>query len=225
MQLRTLPLALAAVSAFAASADKKLPIEKTSNEFVEIAGTVLPKDEIVKNFGSDLGGNIVVLRVTVRPVSDKAVKIDYDDFFLLDCDNGQRSAPYAPSQIAGTSALVVTPTGARGGGMMGESGPMWGGIPGTMGGPMGMPGGGVGVGNSGSETENSTKVESTGTNDITKPNPVLTALKQKVLPEKEVTDPITGLLYFQIEGKKIRAKNLELHYKTPTGRIAMRFQP
>ena len=120
MRLRTWPLALAAVSVLLASADKKPPIEKTSNEFVEIAGTLLDKDEIVKDFGSDLGGNIVVVRVTVRPLSEKPVKIDYDDFFLLDCDNGQRSAPYEASQIAGTSVLVVTPTGARRGGMLGD---------------------------------------------------------------------------------------------------------
>lgn len=225
MRFRKWPLALVTVSALVASADKKLPIEKTSNEFVEIAGTLVDKDEIVKDFGSDLGGNIVVVRVTVRPLSDKPVKIDYDDFFLLDCDNGQRSAPYEASQIAGSSVLVVTPTGARRGGMLGDpGGPIWGGIPGTMGGPRRMPGNGGGVGNTAGETENDAKVESGSNNSNAKPNPVLDALKAKILPQKEVTDPITGLLYFQIEGKKIKPKDLELHYKTPSGRIAMRFR-
>lgn len=225
MRFRKWPLALVTVSALVASADKKLPIEKTSNEFVEIAGTLVDKDEIVKDFGSDLGGNIVVVRVTVRPLSDKPVKIDYDDFFLLDCDNGQRSAPYEASQIAGSSVLVVTPAGARRGGMLGDpGGPIWGGIPGTMGGPRRMPGNGGGVGNTAGETENDAKVESGSNNSNAKPNPVLDALKAKILPQKEVTDPITGLLYFQIEGKKIKPKDLELHYKTPSGRIAMRFR-
>lgn len=226
MQLRTWPLAFFAVSVLYASADKKLPIEKTSNEFVEIAGTLLDKDEVVKDFGSDLGGNIVVVRVTVRPVSEKPVAIDFDDFFLLDTDNGQRSEPYEPSQIAGTSALVVTPTGVRRGGMMGDpTGPIWGGIPGTMGGPQRLPGNGGGMGNTAGETENTSKVEATDSKGNAKPNPVLAALKEKILPQKEVTDPVTGLLYFQIEGKKIKAKNLELHYKSPSGRIAMRFKP
>ncbi len=72
MQFRTLPLALLALPALLASADKKLPIEKTSNDFVEISGTLLDKDEIVKDFGSDLGGSVVVVRVTVRPLTDKA---------------------------------------------------------------------------------------------------------------------------------------------------------
>jgi hypothetical protein len=220
MQFRTLPLALVAASALFASADKTLPIEKTSNDFVEISGTLLSKEEMTKLFGSDLGGNIVVVRTTVRPLTEKPVKIDYDDFFLMDTDNGQRSEPYEPSQIAGTSVLVVTPTGVRNGGVMGDpNGPIWGGIGGM---PRRGPGTGGGMGNTAGETENKSKVETTSDS---KSNPVLEALKKNILPQKEVTDPITGLLYFQIEGKKIKPKNLELHYKTPSGRIAMRFRP
>jgi hypothetical protein len=224
MQYRTVPLALIAVSALLASADKKLPIERTSNELVEIAGPLLDKDEIVKAFGSDLGGTIVVVRVTVRPLTEKPVRIDYDDFFLLDTGAGQRSAPYEPSQIAGSSVLIVTPTGTRGGiGSIGN-GPVWGGIPGTMGRPRQRPGNGGGVGNTGGEaTTNESKIETDANKD--KPNPLLNALKEKALPQKEVTDNTTGLLYFQIESKKIKPKDLELHYKTPSGRIAMRFQP
>jgi len=207
MQFRTFPLALIAASALFASADKTLPIEKTSNDFVEISGTLLSKEEIVKTFGSDLGGQIVVVRTTVRPLSDKPVKIDYDDFFLMDTDNGERSEPYEPTQIAGSSVLVVTPTGARTGMSRGPS--------------FGIGGIGMGTGNT-NETVNNTKVE---THNEDKANPVLDKLKQNILPEKSVTDPITGLLYFQIDGKKIKAKSLEMHYKTPSGRISMRFRP
>lgn len=224
MQLRTWLLTLIAVSTLWASADKKLPIERTSNEFVEIAGTLLDKDEIVKNFGSDLGGNIVVVRVTVRPLTEKSVQIDYDDFFLLDTGAGQRSAPYEPSQIAGGSVLIVTPTGARTGIGSNPNGPVWGGIPGTMGRPSRLPGSGGSVGSGGGDaTTNESKIETDANKD--KPNPLLSKLKEKALPQKEVSDNTTGLLYFQIEGKKIKPKDLELHYKTPSGRIAMRFQP
>ena len=54
--------------------------------------------------------------------------------------------------------------------------------------------------------------------------PLLKVLKEKVLPEEEITDPIEGLLYFQIDGK-VKAKDLELYYKTPGGKLAMRFRP
>ena len=57
-----------------------------------------------------------------------------------------------------------------------------------------------------------------------KVNPLLAILKEKVLPEKEITEPVTGLLYFQIEGK-LKPKDLELYYKTPGGKLTVRFRP
>lgn len=122
-------LALALV-AFAA-ADKKLPLEQSSNELVEISATLLDKDQVRQEVGADLAG-MVVVRVRVRPLSEKAVKIDRDDFTLLSTNDGQHTTPYAPSQIAGNSTLVVTPEGTRGS-MAGRSnGPIWGGLGGGM---------------------------------------------------------------------------------------------
>lgn len=224
MKLRIFLPALFAIPALFASADKNLPIERTSNESVEILAHLLDKDEIVKMFGSDLGGNIVVVRTTVRPLTETPIRIDYDDFFLLDTGNGERSAPYEPSQIAGSSVLVVTPTGTRGGFGGQPGGPRWGGIPGTMGRPRQLPGDGGAAGNTGGvATSTEAKVETDASKE--KSNPLLTSLKQQALPETAVTDKTTGLLYFEIEAKKIKPKDLELHYKTTSGRIAMRFQP
>src|SRR6266567_4217150 len=182
-------LALAAMSALLASADKKLPVEKSSNELVEISATLLDKEEIAKEFGSDLGGGVLVMRTTVRPLSEKPVKIDYDDFFLLHTNSGQRSAPYEPSQIAGTGALVVKPNGVRNAGMASNPrGPSWGGIPGTGGRPRQMPGNGAEVGTPTTTTTTDSKVEA---EKDTKPNPRLAALKEKILPQKEVTETVT----------------------------------
>jgi hypothetical protein len=44
------------------------------------------------------------------------------------------------------------------------------------------------------------------------------------LPEKETTEALSGLLYFQMVGK-LKPKDLELHYKGPGGRLALRFRP
>ncbi len=42
------------------AAEKKLPIEQTSNDAIEITATpLIDKDEIQKDLGSDLGGDIV----------------------------------------------------------------------------------------------------------------------------------------------------------------------
>jgi len=207
-----------------AGPDKKLPIEQTSNEIIEISATSLvEKDQIRQELGSDLGGDIVVVRITVRPVSDKPVLVSLDDFILVSGKDGQRSQPYAPSQIAGNSTLVVTPQGTRNGGLgSNNNGPIWGGIPGTGGGAKRLPGNGGNVGNTGGTVEGvESKVETTKSDQT---NPLLAVLKDKILPEKEITDPISGLLYFQMVGK-LKPKDLELHYKGPAGKLALRFRP
>jgi len=210
MSLR-IGLALLVSLAALGAAEKKLPVEQTSNDVIEINATpMIDKDEIRQELGSDLGGDIVVVRVQVRPVSDKPVKVSLDDFLLVSSKDGQRSQPFAPSQIAGDTALVLTPQGAKNG--LGGNRPKWSGIAG----PLGM---GTGSGSSGTSTD--TKVETVHSD---KPNPLLAVLKDKVLPEKEITEPISGLLYFQMVGK-FKPKDLELHYKGPAGQLALRFRP
>ena len=210
MSLR-IGLALLVSLAALGAAEKKLPVEQTSNDVIEINATpMIDKDEIRQELGSDLGGDIVVVRVQVRPVSDKPVKVSLDDFLLVSSKDGQRSQPFAPSQIAGDTALVLTPQGAKNG--LGGNRPKWSGIAG----PLGM---GTGSGSSGTSTD--TKVETVHSD---KPNPLLAVLKDKVLPEKEITEQISGLLYFQMVGK-FKPKDLELHYKGPAGQLALRFRP
>lgn len=203
-------------------AEKKLPLEQTSNELVEISATaVVDREQVRQEMGYDLGAGIIVVRVRVRPVSDKPVNVVHDDFLLISGRDGQRSQPFEPSQIAGNSTLVVSSTGVRNGGMMGQgNGPVWGGIPGAGGIPRRLPGNGGAVGSTGETSAAEAKVES---QESGRTNPVLAVLKQKILPEKEITQPISGLLYFQIEGK-LKTKDLELHYKTPSGQISLRFR-
>ena len=110
-------LVLLGIVASLCAAEKKLPIEQTSNELIDISATaLLDRDQIRQELGSDLGADIVLVRVTVRPVSDKPIQLTLDDFLLVSSKDGQRSEPYAPSQIAGSAALVVTPSGTRNGG-------------------------------------------------------------------------------------------------------------
>ncbi|HEV8037845.1 MAG TPA: hypothetical protein VGP62_03210 [Bryobacteraceae bacterium] len=202
---RALGLSFLSFALFAA--DKKLPIEQNSNELVEISATVtLDKDQIKQELGSDFGGDIVLVRVTVRPVSDKPIKVSLDDFLLVSGKDGQRAEPYTPSQIAGTDVLVVTRTEPKKKGGFGVGlGPIMSGV-----GPGGA-----------DNTKTETKAEK---GDSDKPNPLLETLKEKVLKEKEITEPISGFLYFQVVGK-VKPKDLELHYKGPGGRLALRFHP
>lgn len=192
------------------AADKKLPIEETSNELIDLsANAFIDKDQIQQALGADPGPDIVVVRVTIRPVSDKPIQLSLDDFYLFSTKDGQRSEPYAPSQIAGSATLVVT-QGPRATEV--RKGPTWGGM-------IGIGGGGAGSASAPPPTDSKVEVKKDE-----KPNPLLQLLQDKVLPEKEIKDSTSGLLYFQITGK-VKAKDLELHYKGPAGRMAVRFHP
>jgi hypothetical protein len=192
--------------------DKKLPIEQTSNEQASISATAITdRDQIHQELGSDLGPDMVMVKLTFRPVSDKPIQISLDDFILItEKGDYQRAQPLAPSQIAGSAALVVTPQDAKGNG--GHNRPTFGGF--------GL-GGMIGGGGGGAKAPGDPKVEATKSE---KENPLLAVLTEKCLPEKETAEEVSGLLYFQINGK-VKPKDLELHYKGPAGQLALRFRP
>jgi hypothetical protein len=198
----------AAATLFAA--DKKLPIDETSNDQLAISVSApLDKDQIKQELGSDLGDDIVAIRLTARPVSDKPVQLSLDDFLLISGKDGQRSQPFAPGQLAGSDSLTMTPNGARRG--LGDH---------SHRPSIGL--GGIGIGSPGTPPPApDLKAEETRSE---KENPLLAALNAKTLPEKEITEPTSGLLFFQIVGK-VKAKDLELHYKGPAGPMALRFRP
>src|SRR5579871_977928 len=187
-------------------ADKKLPIEQASNELVSISATaMLDREQIRQELGSDLGEEMIVVRVTFRPVSDKPVRIDLDDFLLVSDKDGQRSQPFAPSQIAGSTTLVVTQENTKNKGSNGV-----------------VMLGGFGIGRTQTNTEpTNSKVE---TKKSDKENPLLAVLTAKCLPEKETTEEVSGLLYFQLSGK-LKPKDLEFYYKSTAGKIGLRFRP
>jgi hypothetical protein len=64
-----------------------------------------------------------------------------------------------------------------------------------------------------------TKVEM---KDDAKADPALDALKKKMLSEKTVSEPVSGLLFFPLSKEK--PKNLVLSYKTPQGKLRLSFK-
>lgn len=207
-----LAVAVALSTPLLRASDERLPIGRTSDETLEISGNLLmDKAEIAKAIGMpgvDLGAGIIVVRVTVRPLTEKPVKIWLDDFKLISDKDGQRCAPFQPSQLAGNAVMVVKDTG--GGSRVGRMSPGLGPI--TM-------GQAPGVGNGAEQTQAVAEIKD---NADAKPNPVLAALRAKALPEKTIGETVTGLLYFEIEGK-VKPKNLELFYKTESGKLGLRF--
>jgi hypothetical protein len=191
-----------------AAADKKLPLEETTNDLLTITATAtLDRDQIKQELGYDLGPDIAVVRVTLHTVSDKPIQVSHDDFLLISSKDGQRSQPYEPGQIAGADSLTVTQNGVK------QAASRRPGL--TIGGF----GGGIGTGQA-----NQTPELKTQASHDDQPNPLLAVLNEKILPEKELTDTVSGLLYFQMVGK-LKPKDLELHYKGPAGKMALRFKP
>ena len=203
---------LCAAAAIAGAAEKKLPIDETSNDVLAISvSEPLDKEQIKQELGAELTDpDIVAIRMTARPVSDKPVRLSLDDFVLISGKDGQRSMPFAPGQLAGADSLAVTSNGVRRG--LGDHSHR----PSVFGG-FGI--GGVGSGG-GTPPPTDTKMEESRAKED---NPLLAALNAKVLPEKEIKEPVTGLLFFQIVGK-VKPKDLELRYKGPAGQMALRFR-
>ena len=84
-----------------------------------------------------------------------------------------------------------------------------------MGGQMG------GAGNSAPQTQAEAKIEDKSAEPE---NPVLAVLKEKGIAEKEVTDSEEGLLYFLLDGKPPKPKELTLIYKSGAGRVLLDFK-
>lgn len=202
---------LVVVSAGACFAAKKVISPETSagNEQVDIVATIsLSEQEVTQKLGADPGKGIVLLQIRVIPKTDKPVDVSPDDFILLAHDDGERSRPFEPAEIAGSGALVVTNTN---GGKVQKTGTSFG-LGGMMGGAGGSPGNPKVVALSSKMDEKQ------------KGNPaLLAALKAKQLPEKQATEPVEGYLYFPLDGKH-KLKNLAVLYRGSAGSLNLEFE-
>jgi len=134
MCVRIAGLAMLLACALVARKDDNAKQAETrgENESVVITATVYANPEAVKQvLGSDLDGHYIVVALQVAPRFGKEVIISRDDFMLKTDKDGEKTTPFAPSQIAGRGALVISQTGGGGGGAMhNNDGPIWGGYPG-----------------------------------------------------------------------------------------------
>jgi hypothetical protein len=208
-----------AVAAFAAKPG--VPAVAEDENLVVEASALLEKSEVMQALGQDAGMDVIVVQVKLRPRGETKIKVDPDDFTLLSRKDGQRSQPMAPSQIAGSGALVVIPgnSGGGGGGVLNpRRGPIWGGVPGTGTRPQR-----VGGDNDGGAVSGPTQTQASVAEGKTENTPLLDVLKEKALPQTETNEPLSGLLYFFLEGKH-KLKHLELMYKSPSGRLVLDFE-
>ena len=188
---------------FAAAGEKKLPSGETGNEAVAIVATVLDSEHLKEIFGTDFDKDYVVIEATLTPRGGNPFEVHLDDFLLRSEQTAEHSGPLAASQIAGQGVLVLHQAEQKGRG--GGGGFSMGGI---MGGAMG-PGTPPDPGHA--EIKNSEHKD-----------PLLDVLKRKILAEKPITEPVTGLLFFPLEKEK--PKNLNLTLTTPPGKLRMKFK-
>ncbi|HZL57808.1 MAG TPA: hypothetical protein VFC21_12025 [Bryobacteraceae bacterium] len=195
------------LGAMAWAGDKRLPSGDAGNDTVQASGTVLDSEQLQQTFGSDFGNMFTVIEMTLIPRGGNKVEVHLDDFLLRSSQTGDHSGPFAPAQIAGQGTLVVHQNGDR-------TGKSRGGLMGGLGGIM-MGGGGMGTAEPPPEAKTEIK-------NSEKKDPMLDLLKRKILAEKAVGEPVTGLLFFPLEKEK--PKNLELIYTTPSGKLRMKFK-
>ncbi|MGE5646099.1 MAG: hypothetical protein ACM336_09940 [Acidobacteriota bacterium] len=220
--MRSIPLLLLA-AVLACAADKGPATAQAANGAVALTATLYTtRDEVRGQLGSDLGGYFIVVKVDLSPRGDKPLNILRDDFLLRSYKDGQKSQPFAPTQIAGRGALVLGSAGGGGGFGREQGGPVWGPGPGMGGPPSRLPGQDGGFGSTTADTSSAQARVSTG-GGPQKDDPVLAVLKEKILPEKKTGEPVSGLLYFSLEGKH-KPKDLVLQYATPAGKLQLTFK-
>jgi len=203
---RLIPFALLPALLLGAPAKKQtVGSGRGENEDMILSVTLYTAPADVKELiGDDLGGHYIVAEVKVEPKYGKTINIDRDDFVLHTDVDGSKTTPFAPSQIAGREAIIVTQQGAK----QSKGGVMVGGL-----------GGGMGSGPGNNQGTNQVKVQ----NPATVPeNPLEKVLKEKILVEQKIDKPAGGLLYYPMEKQKL--KDLEVRYGPQESRITLRFK-
>src|SRR5436309_570595 len=100
---------LASTALLLAGADKKIVGSSMGENQDLILHVTLYLDaaSVNERVGTDLGGHFFVADVKVEPKYGKEITIDRDDFVLRTDKDGEKTTPFAPSEIAGRATLVV----------------------------------------------------------------------------------------------------------------------
>jgi hypothetical protein len=223
MRYVSLMAMVVAISGMAIAEKQIGPVSSEDQYLVLTASAVVDRESVNKALGYDPEMDLALVEVNLAPRGDHKIKVSFDDFTLISRKDGQRSQPFAPSQIAGKGALVVKQDGYGGSsGIMngGRRGPIWGGMPGTGTRPTRIGGDDGGAITAGTPGETKSTVNEGGKEPD---NPLLVVLKERALPQDETNEPVSGLLYFLLEGKH-KLKDLELMYESPGGRMILDFQ-
>jgi hypothetical protein len=195
-------------------ADKKMPsMARGENLDLVLNVTLYDDPALVKSLlGDDLGGHYIVADVKVDPKYGKDIIIDRDDFVLRTDKDGERTTPFAASQITGKNALTLVQTKGAPAASPGM----------VLGGPLvlrGSVGDGDGAADAGKLKEDA---KADAPEKPKQEDPLKKLLDDKILPERKTSEAVSGLLYFPMEKQK--RKDLEIDYGGRENRISLRFK-
>jgi len=187
--------------------DKKA-VNEISADTVALSGKAYLDPEAIKQLlGYDLGGHYIVVQMTVTPKGEKPLNVQLSDFQMFCEGDGDRSQPQTPAEIAAADSLVLKRGQSGIGSFNEETGTSW---------------SGVGFGGRSAKKKQDDTPASAKMAKGSQDSKLKTTLTEKGLPEKETTQPVSGLLYFPLEKKKL--KDLVLFYTTPTGKLRLYFK-
>ncbi|SPF34309.1 conserved exported hypothetical protein [Candidatus Sulfopaludibacter sp. SbA4] len=206
MAARFLALFILPVLLLMGAAKKTVATAKGENEDLILTVTLyIDPTDVKQAVGSDLDGHYIMADVKVDPKYGKDITIDRDDFVLRSNDTGEKTTPFAASQIAGRGALIIAQSEEK------KKKHGW-----SMGGPV-MIGSGSGAGEDDKDKPAPKMVNGE------EENPLKKVLEGKILPEKKTDQATSGLLFFPMEKQKL--KDLELRFGGQENRISLRFKP
>ena len=178
------------------AADPKAFPGQAGNDNIELRGEVLfDPAQVKQEVGAELGTSVVVLRVTASNKTGETMRVGPANFTLVSRKDGDRADAMEPGQLAGGTALVLKQDHSGREWAQQTNAPGW-------------------LGVAGSKT------------DKPKDDVLLAALKAKQMPDKELkpNESSVGLVYFSIESKKLKTKDLALVYKGSGGHLTMEFK-
>ena len=180
------------------AADPLIVTKQAGNDNVEIsAKLILDPEASRQELGASLPASYLLVRVECSNKTGDPLRFSPADFVLISRKDGERVDALAPGQVAGGTALIVKrDTRAREFGEL-QNKPGFSGV-------------------SGVSKEQSVDAD------------LLTALKAKQLPdmvvEQNSKNKAAGLVYFSMDTKKLKAKDLSLLYKGSGGRLTIDFK-
>ena len=189
-------LAILFVFAGVLAADQKYFPGQAGNDNIELrAEVMLDPAQIKTEVGAELGPGIVVMKVTATNKTGETMRVNPADFTVVNRKDGDRADALAPGQLAGGMALILKTDHAGREWAQQTNKPGYLGVSGQK-------------------------------NDKPRDEALLASLTTKQLPDQELkpNQSSSGLLYFSMENKKLKTKDVSLLYKGPGGHLGVDFK-